>query len=163
MQVDYGFQHRNDRVTSILSYGRGYAEAFATWAERLAGTPYALPPRAIGMLVDYYLDGICRASAFGTFPDPGAMNRGLSRPGALTPYDAELPLRLLSATDYRGRSSAPWWLGGTAWPRSRRRRPTAPSGPAATTATRSPITLARCACTPAAITLPRNPTTARAC
>ena len=102
MQVDYSFQHRDDRVTSILSYGLGYADAFATWAERLAGTSYALLQQATRKLVDYYLDGICKSVAFGTYPDPGAMNRGLSRPGALTPYDAELPLRLLSATDYRG-------------------------------------------------------------
>ncbi len=102
MQVDYGFQHRDDRVTSILSYGLGYAEAFATWAERLAGTSYALPQQATRRLVDYYLDGISKSAAFGTYPDPGAMNRGLSRPGALTPYGPELPLQLLQATDYRG-------------------------------------------------------------
>ena len=101
MQVDYSFQHRDDRVTSILSYGLGYADAFASWAERLAGTSYALPQQATRRLVDYYLDGISRSAAFGTYPDPGAMNRGLSRPGALTPYGPELPLRLLQATDYR--------------------------------------------------------------
>ena len=163
MQVDYSFQHRDDRVTSILSYGLGYADAFASWAERLAGTSYALPQQATRRLVDYYLDGISRSAAFGTYPDPGAMNRGLSRPGALTPYGPELPLRLLRATDYRAEElrtlvEPPAWRGR----QSHRGLLTTLSGPAATTVTSSPITSARYGCTPAATTLPRSLTIARA-
>lgn len=102
LQPDFGFHHRHDRVTSILSYGKGFASAFAEWAAYLGETRYAFPEENIRLLVDYYLDGISAATAFGAYPDPGAKNRGLSRPGALKIENTSIPKNLLSATDYRG-------------------------------------------------------------
>jgi chondroitin AC lyase len=101
LQPDMSFQHRDDQVTSILSYGLGYARAFAEWADWLRGTRYQFPRERIELLVDYYLDGIGHALAFGTYPDPAAKNRSLSRPGALHPYPSLLPRQLLRVTDYR--------------------------------------------------------------
>jgi chondroitin AC lyase len=101
MQYDYSFHHREDRVTSTLSYGMGYADAFAEWAELAAGTKYKFPDSAINLLVDYYLDGICQTMVFGKYPDPGAENRSISRKGNLDPIGAATPERLLKATAYR--------------------------------------------------------------
>ncbi len=101
MQPDLSFHHRSDHVTSILSYGLGYAGAFADWAALLAGTDYAFPDTAIHLLVDFYLDGITQSMAFGRYPDPGALNRDLSRPGDLRPHGPEIAEELLIATDYR--------------------------------------------------------------
>jgi chondroitin AC lyase len=101
LQPDLSFQHRDDHVTSILSYGLGYAQAFAEWADWLRDTPYAFPGARTELLIDYYLDGIGHALAFGTYPDPAAKNRSLSRPGALHAYDTQLPEQLLRVSDYR--------------------------------------------------------------
>ena len=101
LQSDYAFHHRGDRVTSILSYGLQYANAFAEWAGLLAGTDYQFPPARIQLLVDFYLEGIARSLAFGVYPDPGAKNRGLSRPGALRANGRSIPEVLASVTDYR--------------------------------------------------------------
>ncbi|WP_277485840.1 polysaccharide lyase family 8 super-sandwich domain-containing protein [Catalinimonas alkaloidigena] len=101
LQTDLSFHHRRDRVTSTLSYGRGYADAFAEWAARVAGTKYSFPEEAIQLLVEFYLDGISKTMVYGKYPDPGAKNRSISRAGTLQAYDAETPLMLLQATDYR--------------------------------------------------------------
>ena len=101
LQTDMSFQHRHDRVTSVLSYGLGYAGAFADWAEMLAGTRYQFPDSALHLLTDYYLDGIARSAAYGSYPDPGAKNRSLSRRGSLKPYGPTLPRQLAYASTYR--------------------------------------------------------------
>lgn len=101
--IQYGnsFHHRADGVNNTLSYGIGYAEAFAEWAVYTAGTAYAFDPVRLERLIDYYLDGICRMSVYGRFPDPGAKNRSVSRPGALRPYSAATAEQLLLTTGYR--------------------------------------------------------------
>jgi chondroitin AC lyase len=101
LQTDLSFHHRHDRVTSTLSYGLGYADAFADWAAKLAGTKYSFPDKAIALLVDFYLDGICQTMIYGKYPDPGAKNRSITRKGTLHPHNAELPENLLKATSYR--------------------------------------------------------------
>ena len=101
LQPDFSFQHRNDRITYTLSYGLGYARAFADWAAKVAGTQYHFPDRATRLLVDFYLDGICQTMTYGKYPDPGAKNRDITRQGALHPADIDLPKKLLRATDYR--------------------------------------------------------------
>ena len=83
LQPDMSFHHRVDNVISTLTYGTGYANAFAYWAVKIAGTKFSLPDEAMKLLIDYYLDGICQSMAFGMYPDPGAMNRDISRKGAL--------------------------------------------------------------------------------
>lgn len=101
LKPDYSFNHRTDRVISTLSYGTGYAAAFADWAARLAGTRYALPEDAVRLVTDFFLDGITRTTVHGRYPDPGAKNRGMSRPGSLEPLAPDLPRDLLAASTYR--------------------------------------------------------------
>ncbi|MEX1121745.1 MAG: polysaccharide lyase family 8 super-sandwich domain-containing protein [Balneolales bacterium] len=101
LQTDFSFHHRQDRVTSTLTYGLGYTRSFADWAEKVAGTSFSFPDEAIELLVDYYLDGIIRHIAFGKYPEPSANNRAMVRRGALDAHTAGLPEQLLNATSYR--------------------------------------------------------------
>ena len=101
LQTDYSFHHRKDRVTSTLSYGRGYAQAFADWAAKVGGTSYHFSDESMQLLVDFFLDGISKTTAYAKFPDPGAKNRSLSRVGTLAAYGPKLPQNLRKATDYR--------------------------------------------------------------
>jgi len=101
IKPDLGFHHRSDRVTSILAYGTGYAATFADWGRRLAGTKFQFSEQSTRLLVDYFLDGICKSMVHAAFKDPGVINRGMSREGSLAPLGPEIPLRLLSFTSYR--------------------------------------------------------------
>lgn len=101
MQYDYSFHHRTDRVTSTLSYGMGYADAFAEWTALVAGTTYSFPENPMNQLIDYYLDGICKTMVYGKYPDPGAENRSITREGNLNPVGPLSPERLLKASSYR--------------------------------------------------------------
>ena len=101
LQADMSFHHRKDRVSATLSYGLGYANAFAEWAAKVAGTPYRFPEDRIELLVDFYLDGISKTMVYGKYYDPGAKNRSVSRAGTLNAQSEYLPEMLLQATDYR--------------------------------------------------------------
>ena len=101
LQTDFSFHHRHDRVTSTLTYGRGFASYFADWAEKVNGTAFAFPDEAVELVVDFYLDGITKAMAFGRYPDPGALNRGITRREAFNPRGPALPEKLLRVTSYR--------------------------------------------------------------
>ena len=101
LQHDLSFQHRTDKVISTLSYGMGYADAFAEWAAFVSGTKYGFSDKALTLLIDYYLDGICQTMVYGKYPDPGAKNRGITREGALHAYGTSTPEKLLKATSYR--------------------------------------------------------------
>jgi chondroitin AC lyase len=65
IKPDLSFHHRVDNVTSIHSYGTNYVSSFAYWTVKTAGTKYQLPDEALKLLIDYYLDGICKSMAFG--------------------------------------------------------------------------------------------------
>lgn len=101
--IQYGnsFHHRADGVNNTLSYGMGYADAFVEWAVYTAETKYSFAADKLERLVDYFLDGICKTAVYGKFPDPGAKNRSVSRPGTLRPYNAGTAKNLLLTTDYR--------------------------------------------------------------
>lgn len=101
LQPDMSFHHRTDNVISIHTYGTGYANAFSYWAVKISGTKYKFPEEALKLLIDFYIDGISRAMAFGKYPDLGARNRDLSRWGILAPADAEIAENLLKASNYR--------------------------------------------------------------
>src|SRR4030095_642535 len=101
IKPDLSFQHRVDNVTSIHSYGTNYVSSFAYWAVKTAGTTYKLPGEALKLLIDYYLDGVCKSMAYGIYPDPGAKNRDLSRKGDLGPEGTDIPENLLKSSDYR--------------------------------------------------------------
>ena len=101
MQYDYSFHHREDKVNNTLSYGLGYADAFAEWAAKVAGTNYKFSEKSLNLLIDYYLDGICKMMVYGKFPDSGAMNRDITRAGSLEAFGTETLQRLMKTTDYR--------------------------------------------------------------
>ena len=101
MQYDYSFHHRVDRVNNTLSYGLGYADAFVEWAALVARTKYQFSDRPLHQLIDYYLDGICKMMVYGKYPDPGVMNRDITREGSSNPFSAKTPEKLLQTTDYR--------------------------------------------------------------
>lgn len=103
MQHDYSFHHRDDRVNNTLSYGLQFADVFAVWADYVANTGYSFSEEKIQILVDYYLDGICKMMAFGKYPDLGAKNRSISRSGALRAMGTSTPEKLLKVTDYRSK------------------------------------------------------------
>ncbi len=101
MQYDYSFHHRDDHVNNTLSYGLGYADAFAEWAAYVGGTRYQFSEQAINQLVDYYLDGICKQMVYGKYPDPATANRDVTRRGHGGPMGTRTPERLIAATSYR--------------------------------------------------------------
>jgi chondroitin AC lyase len=101
IQFDKSFHHRIDGVNNTLSYGTGYAEAFVEWAVYTSGTQFAFSDEKKEQLVDYFLDGICKMSVYGKYPDFGAKNRSISRAGALRKYNAKMAENLLLTTNYR--------------------------------------------------------------
>ena len=101
MQYDYSFHHREDRVNNTLSYGLGYADAFAEWAANVAGTKYQFSVKPLQQLIDYYLDGICKMMVYGKYSDQGAKNRDITRSESHRAFGTSTPEKLLSATDYR--------------------------------------------------------------
>lgn len=101
MQHDYSFHHREDRVNNTLSYGTGYADAFAEWAAFVAGTKYQFSEKPLQQLIDYYLDGICKQMVYGKFNDPGTKNRDITRSEGHRGFGTTTLERLLKASDYR--------------------------------------------------------------
>lgn len=80
MQHDFSFHHRTDWVNNTLSYGSGYASAFIEWASNVADTKFRFSEQAVRLLIDYYLDGICKQMVYGRISDPGILNRDITRP-----------------------------------------------------------------------------------
>ncbi len=101
MQHDFSFHHRVDWVNNTLSYGSGYADAFVEWAVSVAGTCYHFSEKSLQLLIDYYLDGICKQMVYGKFPDPGVANRDITRPAGGRVWSTKTPERLLTVTNYR--------------------------------------------------------------
>jgi len=103
MQQDYSFHHRIHRVNNTVSYGMGYANEFAEWALFVKGTKYAFEDEKIRLLVDYYLDGICKQYIYGIYTDWGVLNRDVSRGHSLRPHNTYIVENLLQVTDYRSK------------------------------------------------------------
>ncbi len=101
MQHDYSFHHREDRVNNTLSYGLGYADAFAEWAAFVAGTKYQFSDKPLQHLIDYYLDGICKQMVYGKYDDPGTKNRDITRSDRHQAMGTKTPERLMKTTSYR--------------------------------------------------------------
>jgi chondroitin AC lyase len=101
IQYDNSFHHRIDGVNNTLSYGLGYADAFVEWAVYTKGTSFSFSEEKLDMLIDYFLDGICKMSVYGKYPDIGAKNRSISRPGSTKHFSSEIAERLLTTSDYR--------------------------------------------------------------
>lgn len=100
LQYDYSFHHRVDRVNNTTSYGLSYASTFVEWSIHIAGTRYAFSDSSIRILVDYFLDGICKQMVYGRVTDTGVLNRDISRPKSEGSSPA-IPLKLMQVTEYR--------------------------------------------------------------
>lgn len=101
MQHDFSFHHRVDWVNNTLSYGSGYADAFAEWAVNVSKTHFRFSEKSLHLLIDYYLDGICKQMIYGKISDPGVTNRDITRPGGGRIWSTKTPERLLTVTNYR--------------------------------------------------------------
>lgn len=101
IQYDYSFHHRTDWVNNTLTYGENITETFVDWAYKLSKTRYHFSQNTIQMMVDYYLDGICKQMVYGKIMDPGILNRDIIRKGTSTVKGTELVKKLLAVTDYR--------------------------------------------------------------
>lgn len=101
IKPDMSFHHRTDGVPSTLSYGRQYASSFAYWADLVRGTRFAFEPRAIALVIDYYLDGMRKAMPFGRFDDPGIKNRDVSRKSSAAQRDDHTARLLARISSYR--------------------------------------------------------------
>lgn len=101
LQCDYSFHHRVHRVNNTTSYGLSYANVCDNWASYVAGTKYAFSPSKVKLLVNYYLDGICKQMAYGIYHDANVQNRDITRKLVENIYSPEPLEKLLSYTDYR--------------------------------------------------------------
>lgn len=101
MQHDFSFHHRTDWVNNTLSYGSGYASAFIEWASNVADTKFSFSEQVIRLLVDYYIDGICKQMVYGKISDPGILNRDITRPGEEKVWGSSDPEKLRNLTNYR--------------------------------------------------------------
>jgi chondroitin AC lyase len=101
LKPDLSHHHRYDNVISTLSYGMYLPSQLSTWALFIDGTRFSLPKPATKLLVDFFLDGVCRSMAYGRYPDPGAKNRGISRRGALHPAGPGMAEDLYRISHYR--------------------------------------------------------------
>ena len=103
LQYDNSFHHRTDGVNNTLSYGLSYSLAFIEWGYYTRKTKYAFSEDKINILIDYYLDGVCKTAVYGKFPDFAAKNRSISRKGSVKPYSTDAVERLLEISNYRSK------------------------------------------------------------
>ena len=101
LKPDMSFHHRTDNVISTLTYGSGFANSFSYWMVKTAGTKYALPEDQLNLFIDYYIDGISKSMAFAKYRDIGAMNRDMTRRGAISLASTEIPENILRSSGYR--------------------------------------------------------------
>ncbi len=101
MQCDFSFHHRVHRVNNTISYGLGYGENCALWAACVVGTKYAFSEEKTRLLVDYFLDGLCKQMVYGMYDEKGVANRDITRPETDLIYSFIPMENLLHATDYR--------------------------------------------------------------
>ena len=101
LKPDMSFHHRTDNVISTLTYGSGFANSFSYWTVKTVGTKYALPEEQLKLLIDYYIDGISKSMAFAKYRDIGAMNRDMTRKGAVSVGGTEVPENLVLSSSYR--------------------------------------------------------------
>ena len=94
MQHDFSFHHRTDWVNNTLSYGSGYAGAFIEWASNVADTEFRFSEQTVRLLIDYYIDGICKQMVYGRISDPGILNRDIARPGEEKVWSPSAPEKL---------------------------------------------------------------------
>jgi chondroitin AC lyase len=55
----------------------------------------------LNLFIDYYIDGISKSMAFAKYRDIGAMNRDMTRKGAISLAGTEIPENILRSSSYR--------------------------------------------------------------
>lgn len=101
LQVDYSFHHRVDRVNNTLSYGLQYANDLASWVDKVNHTYFQFPEKSVKLLIDFYLDGICKQMVYGKYVDTGCQNRDICRNTQLGSMSTEPLEQLMNASSYR--------------------------------------------------------------
>lgn len=101
IKPDLSYHHRKDNVVSTLTYGLNPPGYFSTWALKFNGTRFSLSRPAMELLVDYFLDGVCRSMVYGRYSDPGVQNREISRTGILNAHGPALVEALYQSSHYR--------------------------------------------------------------
>ncbi|RPD99961.1 chondroitin lyase [Aureibaculum marinum] len=101
IQNDYSFHHRVHRENNTATYGLGFANVLVEWALFVNKTKYAFSNEKIKLLVDFYLDGIVKQTAFGKSPETGVKNREITRIQEYKLYSSTPLEYLLEVTKYR--------------------------------------------------------------
>lgn len=103
LQPDMSFHHRQEAVNMTMTYGLGYPARFTFWAGLTRDTRFALPEDRLQLVTDFYLDGISRHLAHGTYRDPSTRNRAISSrvSGLYDLADTEILADLVTAGTYR--------------------------------------------------------------
>ncbi|MFW5835559.1 MAG: polysaccharide lyase family 8 super-sandwich domain-containing protein [bacterium] len=101
IKPDLSYHHRKDNVVSTLTYGLHPPRIFSTWALKIEGTRFEFPESAMELLVDYYLDGVCRSMVYGKYSDPGVQNREISRMTVLEAASPQIAEALYRTSHHR--------------------------------------------------------------
>lgn len=103
LERDMCFHHRPDRVDNTTTYGLTFALSYLEWALIVKDTGYRFGDRSVHLLIDYFLDGVCKHRVYACQNDPGAENRENARIGGRSlSSDASLPCRIIDLCgDYR--------------------------------------------------------------
>ncbi|MBJ2176066.1 hypothetical protein JBL43_17565 [Aureibaculum sp. A20] len=101
IQNDYSFHHRVHRENNTATYGLGFANVCVEWALFVNKTKYAFSDKKIKFLVDFYLDGIVKQTAFGKSPETGVKNREITRVQEFKVYPSTAVENLLEISNYR--------------------------------------------------------------
>ncbi|TRX61688.1 chondroitin lyase [Fulvivirga sp. M361] len=101
LQSDYSFHHRVHRENNTIPYGVPYGDACIKWAAHVANTKYVFSEEKIKLMVDYYLDGICKQMVYGKHDEKGVANRDITRKETTLIFSPVTMETLLEVTDYR--------------------------------------------------------------
>ena len=84
-----------------MDYGLTYGETCIEWFSYLQGTRYELSKEKQKFIVDFYLDGAAKMSAFGKYIAVGAANRIKTRFEKNNIYSSSYLKKIAQLTDYR--------------------------------------------------------------
>lgn len=102
LERDMSFHHRSDCVDNTPTYGHSCAMSYLQCARLVSGTAYEFGEGPTRLLIDYYLDGICRHRVNFRTNDPNIANREMTRKaGKELKYDSKVARSLMSLSDWR--------------------------------------------------------------
>ena len=101
LQSDYSFHHRVHRENNTATYGEHFGEALINWAAHVANTKYAFAKEKIELIVDFYLDGVCKQMVYGKYQEKGSANREITRKETKLISSIDVLETIFELTDYR--------------------------------------------------------------